>query len=77
MLIRNKNLSVIPVTTHIDIKQISRKISLTKIINKVKTADSWFKYHFNKKPKLEYWVLIHITLNSEQDQKKIKSLFLP
>ena len=52
MLIRNKNLSVIPVTTHIDIKQISRKISLTKIINKVKTADSWFKYHFNKKPKI-------------------------
>jgi len=52
MLIRNKNLSVIPITTHIDVKQISRKISLTKIINKVKTAESWFKYHFNKKPKI-------------------------
>ena len=52
MLIRNKNLSVIPITTHIDIKQISRNISLTKIVNKVKTAENWFKYHFNKKPKL-------------------------
>ncbi len=52
MLIRNKKLSVIPITTHIDVKQISRKISLIKIINKVKTAEFWFKYHFNRKPKI-------------------------
>ncbi len=52
MLIRNKKLSVIPITTHIGVKQISRKISLIKIINKVKTAEFWFKYHFNRKPKI-------------------------
>ncbi len=52
MLIRNKKLSVIPITTHIDIKQISRKITLTKIVNKVKIAESWFKDHFNTKPKI-------------------------
>jgi len=52
MLIRNKKLSVSPLTTHIDINQISRKIKSSLIINKVKTIDRCFKKYFKKKPKI-------------------------
>ena len=76
MLIRNKKLSVIPITTHIDVKQISRKISLRKIINKVKTAEFWFKYHFNRKPKIGILGLNPHNAEFRKIQKKIKLLFL-
>ena len=36
MLISNNNLKVSPITTHIDIKKVSRKINSKLIINKVK-----------------------------------------
>ena len=52
MLIKNKNLSVIPITTHIDIKEISKKISSKKIITKVISANDWFKRYMKKKPKI-------------------------
>ena len=52
MLIKNKNLAVIPITTHIDVKEISKKISSKKIINKVVCADFWFKKYIKKKPKI-------------------------
>ena len=52
MLIKNKNLAVIPITTHIDVKEISKKINSKKIINKVVSADTWFKKHMKKKPKI-------------------------
>jgi len=52
MLIKNKRLSVVPITTHVDIKHISRKINSIKIINKTKTAEKWFKEYLNKKPKI-------------------------
>jgi 4-hydroxy-L-threonine phosphate dehydrogenase PdxA len=51
MLIRNKKLSVVPITTHIDIKQVSKKIKSKIIANKVKIIEKWFKGKFNKKPK--------------------------
>ena len=52
MLIKNKNLAVIPITTHIDVREISKKINSKKIINKVVSADTWFKKHMKKKPKI-------------------------
>ena len=52
MLIRNKKLSVCPITTHIDIKDISKTINSKMITNKVKTINSWFKKKFKKKPKI-------------------------
>ena len=52
MLIKNKRLSVVPITTHVDVRHISRKISSIKIINKTKTAERWFKKYLNKKPKI-------------------------
>ena len=52
MLIRNKKLSVCPVTTHIHIKNISKNITKQKIVNKVKTIYNFYKGYFKKKPKI-------------------------
>jgi 4-hydroxy-L-threonine phosphate dehydrogenase PdxA len=52
MLIRNNKLSVSPITTHIDVKEIAKKINKKKIINKITTIDTWFKKKFSKKPKI-------------------------
>ena len=51
MLIRNKQLAVCPITTHIDIKDVSKKITKEKIIKKITTINSWYKKNLNKKPK--------------------------
>ena len=43
MLIWNKNISVSPITTHLDLRQVSKNINSKKIVNKVKLINSWFK----------------------------------
>ena len=52
MLIFNKKLSVTPLTTHINISNVSKKINIKKIINKSKIIDNWFKRKLHKKPKI-------------------------
>ena len=52
MLIRNKKLSVSPVTTHINLKKVSKKLSKRLIINKVISINKNFKKYFLKKPKI-------------------------
>ena len=52
MIIYNKNLSVCPLTTHLPIKYVSKKIDKSEIINKVKLIDSFWKKKFNKKVKI-------------------------
>ncbi len=52
MLIHNNKLSVCPVTTHIDIKQVSKKLYSNVIIKKIKTINTWFNQKFNRKPKI-------------------------
>ena len=52
MLIRNKKISVSPITTHIDVKDISKQIKKEMIITKIKTINNWFKKFFKKKPKI-------------------------
>ena len=50
MLIWNKKLAVCPITTHLDIKDVSKKINKQLLIKKVKTIDFWFQKRFKKKP---------------------------
>jgi len=50
MLIYNKKLAVSPITTHISLNEVSKKISKNKIIKKVKIIDSFYKKFLNKKP---------------------------
>jgi 4-hydroxythreonine-4-phosphate dehydrogenase len=52
MIIYNKNLSVCPLTTHLPIKYVSKKIDKSEIINKVKLIDSFWKKRFDKKVKI-------------------------
>ena len=44
MLIWNKKLSVCPITTHINLKDVSKTINAAKIVKKIKTINDWYKF---------------------------------
>ena len=73
MLIRNKRLAVCPITTHVNIKDVSKKISIKKIVKKITTINNWYKKNLNKKPKFAVLGLnphnAELRVNSEE--KKI------
>tara|TARA_B100000029_G_scaffold198295_1_gene196319 strand:+ start:854 stop:1825 length:972 start_codon:yes stop_codon:yes gene_type:complete len=50
MLIFNKNLAVSPVTTHISLDQVTKKLDQNKIVKQVKIINNFYKNIFNKKP---------------------------
>jgi len=52
MMLYNKKLSVVPLTTHINLKNVSREINKNLIASKIKTLDKYYKKIFNKKPKI-------------------------
>ena len=52
MLIKSKNFSVAPLTTHINVSQVSRKIKANLIKKKIYTYNNWFKKIYKKKPKI-------------------------
>ena len=52
MLIYNKKLSVCPLTTHLPVKYISKRINKIEIINKVKLIDNFWKKNFGQKAKI-------------------------
>ena len=52
MLIYNKNLSVSPITTHLPINKVSKKINKNDIISKVLLIYSFYKKYFLKNPKI-------------------------
>ena len=52
MLIYNKNLAVCPLTTHLPISMVAKKISRGSIIEKVKLINSFYRKHFNIKPRI-------------------------
>ena len=52
MLIYNKDLSVCPITTHLPLKLVAKKINKKTIIEKVSLINSFYKRKFNRKPKI-------------------------
>ena len=52
MMIHNKNFSVVPLTTHINIKNVSKQINSKLIIKKITSLNHNFKKIFKKKPKI-------------------------
>ena len=52
MLIYNKNLSVCPITTHLPLKLVAKKISKKVISEKVTLISSFYKKNLNRKPKI-------------------------
>ena len=52
MIIYNKNLSVCPLTTHLPIKYVNKKINKVEIFNKVKLINSFWGKKFGKQVKI-------------------------
>jgi len=52
MLIYNKDLSVCPITTHLPLKLVTKKITKKAIIEKVSLISSFYKKKFNRKAKI-------------------------
>ena len=79
MLIYNKKLSVVPLTTHLRIKDIPRHITSKLIIQKIRSLDKEFKKIFKIKPKIGILGLnphnAELKKNSEE-LKKIKPAIL-
>ena len=69
MLIYNHKLSVSPITTHIPIDQVSKKIKKKKIIDKIKIINAFFKKYFLKKPN---FVLLGLNPHNYYSSKKSK-----
>ena len=76
MLITNKKYSVSPLTTHIDIKEVSKNIKSRTFISKVKTIDKWFKKNFKKKPKIGVLGLNPHNAELRKDSKE-KKVIIP
>ena len=68
MIIGNENLMVSPLTTHLKISEISKKLNKSIIIEKVKTINNWFKKQFGKKPKIAI-----LGLNPHNDEYRFNS----
>ena len=51
MLIYNKKISVVPITTHINLRKVSSKISKLLILKKVLNVQLWFKKTLKLTPK--------------------------
>ena len=52
MLIFNKKLSVCPITTHLPLKLVTKKVTQKKIINKVSLIDNFYKKNLKFKPRI-------------------------
>ena len=52
MLIFNKSLSVSPLTTHLALKDVHKKITKQKIYNQVSLINNFYKKRFNKLPRI-------------------------
>jgi 4-hydroxy-L-threonine phosphate dehydrogenase PdxA len=72
MLINNKNLSVSPITTHIDINQVTNKINPLLIKNKIFTLNKYFIKLFKKKPKIAVLGLNPHNSELRKNSKEIK-----
>tara|TARA_Y100001970_G_C14209947_1_gene846288 strand:- start:96 stop:1058 length:963 start_codon:yes stop_codon:yes gene_type:complete len=52
MLLYNKELSVVPITTHLDLREVSKKLKSNLIQKKIKTLNKFYITRLNKKPKI-------------------------
>ena len=75
MLIYNKKLSVSPITTHIPLNQVSKKINQYKIVEKVKIINNFYKKFLNKKPNFAILGLNphNFSISKKSEEKKIIS----
>ena len=75
MLIYNKDLSVCPITTHLPIKLVAKKINKKTIMEKVSLIHNFYKKRFNFKPRIAVLGLnphCESILDFNEDEKIIK-----
>ncbi len=72
MLIKSDKLAVCPITTHIDIRKISKKINKSIIVKKVKRINNWYKSNLKKRPSIAILGLNphNAELESNSEEKK-------
>ena len=68
MLIYNKLFSVSPITTHINIKDVFKKLNSQKIMKKVETINKFYTQKFKKKARIGI-----LGLNPHNDEMRINS----
>ena len=68
MMIYNKNVSVVPLTTHIEIKNVTKKITPSLIKKKIITLNKFYFRLFKRKPKI-----IILGLNPHNSENKSTS----
>lgn len=73
MIIKNKELMISPITTHLDIRSISNKINKKLIISKINIINSWFKKKFKRQPAIAVLGLNphNAELREDSEEKKI------
>ncbi len=79
MLIYNKKLSVCPITTHLPLKLVAKKINKKNIKNKVILVQKFYLKNFNKVPRIGILGLnphCESILDYNEDEKIIKPLVL-
>ena len=77
MLIYNKKLSVCPLTTHLPIKLVAKKINKKIISEKIDIIDHFYKKHLKVKPKIAVTGLnphCESILNINEDEKILPSV---
>ena len=75
MLIYNNKLSVCPITTHIPLKDVSKKISTKLIVNKIITINEFYRKKLKKKPRFAVTGLnphCESNFKNSEEDKKIK-----
>ena len=78
MLIRNKKFAVSPITTHINIKNVSKNLKSKMIISKILTIHKFYRKFFKKIPKIGILGLnphnAEMQINSEEKKIIIPSI---
>mgnify|MGYP001265601454 CR=1 FL=1 len=72
MLLINKKLSISPITTHIDVKDVFKKIKSKIIIKKILTIHKWFKKYKYISPKIAVLGLNPHNAEFRKDSEEVK-----
>ena len=75
MLIKNKKLAVSPITTHLDLKNVPKKLSVSLIIKKIKTINNWYKKNYHKKPNIGILGLNPHNAEFRKNSEEVKIIF--
>ena len=74
MMIASKKFSVVPITTHIDLKDVSKNIKFNKIFNKIRTTQIWFRKLYKKNPKIGILGLNPHNAELRENSEEIKEI---